>query len=1310
MIDHEDNRQPLGRIITFYSYKGGTGRTMALANVAWLLASNGHRVLTIDWDLESPGLHRYFHPFLVDKELRGSHGVIDLVREYARAATRPAEDGSGVLDSAEVLDLARIQRYASSLEFPFPGDGGIDLVPAGRQVPEYSARVSTFNWDDFYDRLGGAVFLTALRKDLRANYDYILIDSRTGLSDTAGICTVVLPDVLVNCFTMSTQSIQGAVSIARSIRNQRRGQPIQIFPVPTRVEDGEQTKLERSRTHARQQFEPFVRALERQNADKYWGSVEIPYKVYYAYEEILAAFGDRPRQEGTLLAAYERLTGIVVGSPVELPVLMPEARRLRWLADFERRTPPGPGEVVVSYAPRDRIWAEWIAAELNRVSQSSRLVEQRLSVEEVDRADRMLVLLSQEYARSRDAARLWRRGQEKDYDGPGRFIIPIRFDTTPTPPTIDERDVIDLHGVSATRAREALLAALDLVDVPSSPGAAGESQTWPRFPAALPPVWRVPARNPAFTGRAAILETLRDRLHRHPTAQPLALLGLGGVGKTQIALEYAHRFAAYYEIVWWISADQPQIVRAELAKLAGQLKLPSGPTVNEQVDAVLQALRQGSRFPRWLIIFDNPEEPEQLREFLPDGPGDVIVTTRNQGWTQVAEHLEIGVFERAESVELISRRVETMAPSDADAVAERLGDLPLVVEQAAAWLATTAMPVRSYLQLLDTRLPEMLAEKPPQGYPTSAAVTWNLSLQRLREGRPAAARLLELLSFFSPEPIPTWLLQTPRMVDELAKVDRAMRDPLLHGALIQDIGRYALARVDPANNAIRVHRLVQTVIRDAMSVEARAESRVQVQEILAATSAARQGGVDDPENWSTYEELRPHLEPSGALESRDDATRQLVLDMVRYLWLRDDLTGSEELAERALKQWSTMFETEDALALRLRVLLANTLRTAGRIRDSLANSREVLPRLTELLGDDHFYTLEAAGGLAADLLYSGDYRGAADLNRASWQRWRATYGDDFIRTLSAANNVALTERLAGNYGEAARIDADTLRRRRKVLGERNKWTLYSAIAYGRDLRALGDHAASREMLEKALEGSRNLLGDDDWVTLWAAKSLAVTTRRMGRPHDAVGLLDDTLRRSHQALGERHPDTKACLLESACLRSAFGDHILAQAQARDAVTYFQKEFGADNPYTLGAENDLGIVLLRAGDAATALPILTDAAERFTDVLTDDHPYTLACRLNLANARSATGDAADARRLDERSQGKLVERLGREHPTTIAATANLAISLRDTGAGHDGQRQLRKALELSRQVFGDEHPNTSAIRDGQRINIDIELEPS
>src|SRR4051812_14702108 len=214
-----------GQVITFYSYKGGTGRTMAVANVAWILAGNGFRVLVVDWDLESPGLHRYFHPFLLDKQLRASPGVFEMMRDFAAATLEPARDDGEqwFVERTQVLD------YATSLVWTFPDGGGIDLLPSGRQDRAYARNVSTFDWPSFYERLGGGDFIDALGHNMRQHYDYVLIDSRTGLSDAAGICTVQLPDVVVNCFTLSTQSVDGAVAVARSIRDQRERRPVRIL-------------------------------------------------------------------------------------------------------------------------------------------------------------------------------------------------------------------------------------------------------------------------------------------------------------------------------------------------------------------------------------------------------------------------------------------------------------------------------------------------------------------------------------------------------------------------------------------------------------------------------------------------------------------------------------------------------------------------------------------------------------------------------------------------------------------------------------------------------------------------------------------------------------------------------------------------------------------------------------------------------------------------------------------------------------------------------------------------------------------------
>ncbi|MCZ4125926.1 KGGVGR-motif variant AAA ATPase [Streptomyces sp. H39-S7] len=329
-----------GTILTFYSYKGGTGRSMAVANIAWILANNGLRVLVVDWDLEAPGLHRYFHPFLPDPELRSSPGIIDLLWAFAEAAVDPDDPADDLPDDpAWYEQYAQVAPYAVSVQYDaFPGAGTVDLVPAGRQNPSYANLVSAFDWDDFYDRLGGGGFLEALKRDMRSGYDYVLIDSRTGLSDTASICTVQMPDVLVDCFSLSTQAIDGAAAVATSAQSQHRSGHLKVFPVPMRVEDAELDKLDASRDYARARFGRFLSHVD--DPDRYWGEVEIPYKSFYAYEETLATVGDRPRQENTVLAATERVVAhLTDGRVTELRSQLTETERRALLSRFQRHLP-----------------------------------------------------------------------------------------------------------------------------------------------------------------------------------------------------------------------------------------------------------------------------------------------------------------------------------------------------------------------------------------------------------------------------------------------------------------------------------------------------------------------------------------------------------------------------------------------------------------------------------------------------------------------------------------------------------------------------------------------------------------------------------------------------------------------------------------------------------------------------------------------------------------------------------------------------------------------------------------------------------
>lgn len=327
--------RPPGTIVTFYSYKGGTGRSMALANVAWLLAGAGKRVLAIDWDLEAPGLHRYFQPFLADPSLEQSTGVIDFVREFATAAVSAPNKPE---DKDWYRAYANLLAHAVPVEWSFTGGGRLDFVPAGKQDAAYPVRVNSFDWQEFYERLGGGVLFEAVKENLRGCYDFVLIDSRTGISDTSGVCTVQMPDQLVVCFTLNRQSIYGAAAAAHSAHRQRHsssGSPtLKIWPVPTRVEGFEKDRLEVAFAMARTRFSSLIWQLDPHAEDQYWSSISVAYEPYYAYEEVLAALRDRPRK-ASMVSTMFAIAGYLADEP--LPVTE-DPRRAEGLEAFLSRS------------------------------------------------------------------------------------------------------------------------------------------------------------------------------------------------------------------------------------------------------------------------------------------------------------------------------------------------------------------------------------------------------------------------------------------------------------------------------------------------------------------------------------------------------------------------------------------------------------------------------------------------------------------------------------------------------------------------------------------------------------------------------------------------------------------------------------------------------------------------------------------------------------------------------------------------------------------------------------------------------------
>ena len=208
----------------------------------------------------------------------------------------------------------------------------------------------------------------------------------------------------------------------------------------------------------------------------------------------------------------------------------------------------------------------------------------------------------------------------------------------------------------------------------------------------------------------------------------------------------------------------------------------------------------------------------------------------------------------------------TLTTENALSIGTELGFLPLAVEQAAACLKATGVSAERYLEMLGKQTTEVLAMGTPVDYPATVASTWDLSLAELKQSSPAAVRMLELCAFFAPDPISLDMIYSDEMARLLAHFDDNLRGKLALGEVVQELSRFALAKVDQSNNTLQVHRLVQAVIRSRMTPGERAKTCHDVHSILCG--AMPEGSTDDPRNWPKFDQILPHIFPSLAAALR----------------------------------------------------------------------------------------------------------------------------------------------------------------------------------------------------------------------------------------------------------------------------------------------------------------------------------------------------------------------------------------------------------------------------------------------------------
>ncbi|HEX6355945.1 FxSxx-COOH system tetratricopeptide repeat protein [Actinophytocola sp.] len=827
----------------------------------------------------------------------------------------------------------------------------------------------------------------------------------------------------------------------------------------------------------------------------------------------------------------------------------------------------------------------------------------------------------------------------------------------------------------------------------------------------VPQVWGgVPPRNKHFTGRQDILAQVQRTLGQHSQSAlvPQALHGLGGIGKSQLAMEFAYRYQDDYQLVWWIQAYDERSIKRSLVSLAKRLGLPESGDVQDTVDNVLDVLRRGEPYGRWLLIYDDAPEPGLVGPYLPSGAGHVLITSRSRTWASESNAIEVDVFSPDESIGLIRGRWEGLSDEDARVLADNLGHLPLALEQAVAMHEQTGIPLGEYRRALHDNPSQILAEGNPANYPESVASTLSLAFNSVREISPGAAYLLRLCAFLSSQPIALPLLTRGRAAQpDDSTID--LGDDLKVRRAVRDLGRFALVQLDAGRDLLRVHNLVSALIRAATPEDERAGMERHAHAVLAG---ANPGDPDKQENWPAHSLIAPHVNSAGLVYSLEPSVRRVVLDQIRYHFMIGDFAESRRIGESAVEVWRAACGEDDELMLVASRHLSISLRSLGHYAEARALGQDTLDRMVRTLGPDHEHCLVTAGGLAQDMRLAGEFREALALDGQTLDLLRVRLGELDPDTLRELSNLAVDYRMLGDFAEAAKRDQEAIRLKVNVYGEDNMSTLFSYACLVRDLYGLGEYADGLALATEKLPMHEQALQRPDHPHLLIAKrGYTILLRKLGRNKEALHNAHELHDACRRKFGRSHEHTLSALVTLSNSLRVTGDLDASLRYGQRALKIYREVF-REHPFTLACQVDVAITLQALGRVEESNELNDEALNAMTAILGEEHPHTLCAATTKANGLAAAERHEEARELSERiltiSRRENVR--GVDHPYTLACAANHALDLEATGDSVAAIELRKEIFPLFRSKLGRDHPETLNANAYRRMEADIEVPAS
>jgi tetratricopeptide (TPR) repeat protein/DNA-binding XRE family transcriptional regulator len=699
----------------------------------------------------------------------------------------------------------------------------------------------------------------------------------------------------------------------------------------------------------------------------------------------------------------------------------------------------------------------------------------------------------------------------------------------------------------------------------------------------IPPLlWNIPYnRNPLFTGREEVLIQIHLALtsNEQPLAlaQPQAISGLGGIGKTQTAVEYAYRYRDHYQAVFWARADSADLLSSDYLTIAVLLALPQRADQDQSL-VVKAVLHWFDTHEGWLLILDNADDLEAISSFIPSsGKGHVLLTTRAHSTGTIASRVELDTMGKEEGMFLLLRRAKLLksSPSSlqtvpetlrctAQAIVEAVDGLPLALDQAGAYIEGTGCNLSDYLKFYKTRRHRLLRMRGESaaGHPEPVATTWSLSFEKVERANPAAAELLRLCAFLHPDEIPEAMIVEG--ASELGAILQPhVEDEMELNEAIGELRKYSLVKRDPELKILNIHRLVQTVIRDQIELNNQREWVERIARMLCKI-------FPEPklEAWPICQLYIPHAEICVAhmdqLEIQTVEKGQLLVHIAHYLSERGQYNLSESLYNRAL----SLFE--------------------------------------EQLGPNYIEVASVLGKLAKFCTMRGEFVQSEYYCQQALQIFDEKYGHDHPQFAEILNQLGFLNYNRGNFTLAEQFCQRALNILIQVYGQNHPEVGDNINDLGVIYQDMGKFELAEECYLRSLSICKHVLGEEHIDVAIGYDNLASLYDEMGKYEQAEELLQRSLHIEARTVGSSHPEVAGTLDILGQLNMRQGKFEQAEEHYLQALSIREQTLGSDNAQVTYCLNGLGMLCMETKRYEEALRYLQRSLRILERSKATEHP--------------------------------------------------------------------------------------------------------